>query len=97
MKQATYKGSAGMELVFQETDFEDRTVRIYAKDALSEFKWFALLAMYIFGGIFAVPMVRHEVFYIAYWSLVAIITVRMLWKYYRPKRKSRKSGKQAAQ
>ena len=83
---------SGMELVFSETDFEDRTVRIYKKDTMIEFKWIVLMAMYIFGGIFAVPMVRHEAIYIAYWSLVTIITVRMLWKM----KKSRKSGKQAA-
>lgn len=97
MKQGSFSVKSGMELVFSETNFEDRTVRIYKKDTMLEFKWIVLMAMYVFGGIFAVPMVRHEAFYIVYWGIVTVATVRMFWKHCRTTKKDRKSGKQAAQ
>ena len=93
MIRRIYKGSGKSQLVFEEyipsETHSVKTVRIYAKDLLAEIKLIVVAALFVFGLIFAVPMVRHEAFYIIYWTGTAIFTFRTLWtRFYRPKKKS---------
>lgn len=89
MIRRVYKGH---ELIFEEyvpsETHNVKTVRIYARDLLDEINLIISVALFVFGGIFAVPMVRHEIFYILYWSGTAVFTFRCIWKkYYRPRKK----------
>ena len=83
----------GHELIFEEyvptKTHSVKTVRIYAKDLLAEIKLIVVAALFIFGLIFAVPMVRHELTYILYWTGTFIFSIRTIWKrfYSKPKRK----------
>lgn len=100
MIRRIYKGSGKGQLVFEEyipnEVHQTKTVRIYAKDLLAEMKLIAIAALFIFGMIFAVPMVRHESVYVLYWTLTAVFSSRVLWKRYRrPKKKSRNRARTA--
>ena len=92
MIRKIYKGSGKQELLIEEyipnEYYQTKTVRIYARDLLDEINLIISVALFVFGGIFAVPMVRHEIFYILYWTGTAIFTFRCIWKkYYRPRKK----------
>ena len=93
MIKRIYKGSGDARLVYEEFVpsgiHEVKTIRLYAKDLLAEIKLIVMTALFVFGLIFAVPMVRHEAFYIIYWTGTAIFTFRTLWaRFYKPKKKS---------
>lgn len=90
----------GHELIFEEyvptKTHSVKTVRTYAKDLLAEIKLIVVAALFVFGLIFAVPMVRHESVYVLYWTMTAIFSFRVLWKRYRrPKKKSRNRARTA--
>lgn len=90
----------GHELIFEEyvptKTHSVKTVRIYAKDLLAEIKLIVVAALFVFGLIFAVPMVRHESAYVLYWTMTAVFSFRVLWKRYRrPKKKSRNRARTA--
>ena len=90
----------GHELIFEEyvptKTHSVKTVRIYAKDLLAEIKLIVVAALFVFGLIFAVPMVRHESAYVLYWTLTAVFSSKVLWKRYRrPKKKSRNRARTA--
>lgn len=101
MVRNIYRGGGMMELVYQEDipqkDLEMKTIRLYARDLLAEIKLIVIAALFIFGAIFAVPMVRHEMFYIAYWTLTTVFTARVLYKRYRPKKKSHNRARTVTQ
>ena len=90
----------GHELIFEEyvptKTHSVKTVRIYAKDLLEEIKLIVVAALFIFGLIFAVPMVRHEVFYIAYWIGTTIFTGRVICQRWYPKKPKKKSHPRAS-
>jgi len=90
----------GHELIFEEyvptKTHSVKTVRIYAKDLLAEIKLIVVAALFVFGLIFAVPMVRHESVYVLYWTMTAVFSFRVLWRRYRrPKNKSRNRARTA--
>lgn len=93
MIRRVYKGSGRQELIFEEfipNEFHQmKTVRLYARDLLAEINLIAMMALLIFGVIFAVPMVRHELTYILYWTGTFIFSIRTIWKrfYSKPKKK----------
>ena len=93
MIRRVYKGSGKGQLVFEEyipnEVHQVKTVRLYAKDLLAEINLIAMMALLIFGVIFAVPMVRHELTYILYWTGTFVFSIRTIWKrfYSKPKRK----------
>lgn len=91
MIRRVYKGSGKGQLVFEEYIPNEvnqvKTVRLYARDLLAEINLIVMMALLVFGLIFAVPMVRHELTYILYWTGTAIFSARVLWKRYRPKKK----------
>lgn len=90
----------GHELVFEEyvpTETHSvKTVRIYAKDLLAEIKLIVVVALFVFGLIFAVPMVRHEAFYIAYWIGTTIFTSRVIYQRWYPRKPKKKSHPRAS-
>lgn len=92
MIRRIYRGSGKGQLVFEEyipnEVHQTKTVRIYAKDLLAEIKLIVVAALFVFGMIFAVPMVRHEMTYILYWTGTAVFTFRVIWARWKPKKKS---------
>lgn len=100
MIRKIYKGSGKQELLIEEyipnEYYQTKTVRIYARDLLDEINLIISVALFVFGGIFAVPMVRHEIFYILYWTGTAIFTFRCIWKKYRPKSKKKSHNRARA-
>lgn len=84
--------TSGMTELIYIDECSERKFKLYARDLLAEIKLIAVTALFIFGVIFAVPMVRHEAFYIMYWTLTAAFTFRVLWQRYgRKKKKNRKT------
>ena len=99
MIRRIYKGSGKGQLVFEEfvpnEVHQIKTVRIYARDLLAEIKLIVIAALFIFGAVFAVPMVRHEAVYILYWAMTTLFTAKVLLNRYRPKKKSRNRARTA--
>lgn len=100
MVKERYYGGGMTQLIYVEDipqkDLEMKQIRLYTKDLLAEIKLLTVAALFIFGLIFAVPMVRHEVVYILYWTMTAAFSFRVLWKRYRrPKKKSRNRARTA--
>lgn len=98
MVRERYYGGGMTQLIYVEDipqkDLEMKQIRLYARDLLAEIKLLTVAALFIFGLIFAVPMVRHTATYLIYWSLTAVFTFRVLWqKYRRPKKKSHSRAK----
>ena len=88
-----YEGSGNARLIYEEfvpeKEHQVKTIRLYARDLMDEINLIISVALFVFGGIFAVPMVRHEIFYILYWTGTAVFTFRCIWKKYRPKPKKK--------
>lgn len=101
MVRKIYRGGGMMELVYQEDipqkDLEMKTIRLYARDLLAEIKLIVIAALFIFGAIFAVPMVRHEMTYILYWTGTAVFTFRVLWARWKPKKKNHNRARTVTQ
>lgn len=101
MIRRIYKGSGKGQLVFEEyipnNVHQTKTVRIYAKDLLAEIKLIVVAALFVFGMVFAVPMVRHEMTYILYWTGTTVFTFRVLWTRWKPKKKSHNRARTVTQ
>ena len=93
MIRRVYKGSGKQELIFEEyvpnEVHQVKTVRLYAKDLLAEVSLITMMALLVFGVIFAVPMVRNDAMYIIYWTGTILFSIRTIWKrfYSKPKKK----------
>lgn len=100
MIKRIYKGSGDARLVYKEFvpsgTHEVKTIRLYAKDLLAEIKLIVVVALFVFGLIFAVPMVRHEAFYIAYWIGTTIFTSRVIYQRWYPRKPKKKSHPRAS-
>lgn len=101
MIRRIYKGSGKGQLVFEEyipnEVHQAKTIRIYAKDLLAEIKLIVVAALFVFGMVFAVPMVRHELTYVLYWTGTAVFTFRVLWARWKPKKKSHNRARTVTQ
>lgn len=93
MKQGRYKTSGMTQIICIEDDKPPKMVRLYVKDLMAEIKLIAVMALIVFGLIFAVPMVRNEFVYIAYWALTFFLFGRVMWqRFYKGKKKRMSSS-----
>lgn len=99
MVRKIYRGGGMAELIYTEDVLDKerqmKTIRLYARDLLAEIKLIAIAALFIFGAVFAVPMVRHEAVYILYWAMTTLFTAKVLLNRYRPKKKNRNRARTA--